>query len=39
LSIVVAALLSVLSVWELRSAGLVGTWARPGWRSLAPGRS
>jgi low temperature requirement protein LtrA len=39
LSIVVAALLSVLAAWELRSAGLVGTSARPRWRSLAPARS
>ena len=39
LSIVVAALLTALAGWELRSAGLLGTSARPRWRSLAPGRS
>ena len=39
LSIVVAALLSVLAVWDLRSAGLVGTPGRPRRRFLAPGRS
>jgi hypothetical protein len=39
LSIVVAALLSVLAVWELRPASRVGTSAPHGWRSLAPGRS
>ena len=39
LSIVVTALLTVLAVWELRSADVVGTSARPRWRSLAPERS
>ena len=36
LSIVVTALLTVLGVWELRSALLMETSARPRTRSLAP---
>ena len=38
LSVVVAAPLTALAGWELRSALLLGTWARPPSRSLAPQR-